>query len=37
VHWLEGFGDDALLQTQALNWLRDQSVIQGRGAEASGV
>ena len=37
VHWLKGFGDDTLLQTQALNWLRDQSVIQSRGAETSGV
>jgi tRNA dimethylallyltransferase len=37
VHWLEGFGDDALLQSQALNWLREQGVIQGRGAEATGV
>jgi tRNA dimethylallyltransferase len=37
VHWLEGFGDDALLQSRALNWLREQGVIQGRGAEATGV
>jgi tRNA dimethylallyltransferase len=37
VHWLEGFGDDALLQSQALNWLREQGVIQGRGAETTGV
>jgi len=37
VHWLEGFGDDTLLQTRALNWLRDQGVIQGRTAETSGV
>jgi tRNA dimethylallyltransferase len=29
VHWLEGFGDDALLQSRALNWLREQGVIQG--------
>ena len=37
VHWLKGFGDDALLQSRALNWLREQGVIQGRGAEATGV
>lgn len=37
VHWLEGFGDDALLQSQALNWLREQGIIQTRGAEATGV
>jgi len=37
VHWLEGFGADALLQSQALNWLREQGVIQTRGAEATGV
>jgi len=34
VHWLAGFGDDSLLQQEALQWLREQGVIQGRGAEA---
>ena len=37
VHWLPGFGDDARVQTQALNWLGEQGIIQGRGAEATGV
>jgi len=37
VYWLQGFGDHSPLQTQALNWLREQGVIQGRGAEATGV
>jgi tRNA dimethylallyltransferase len=34
VHWLPGFGDDPLLQQEALQWLRAQGVMQGRGAEA---
>ena len=34
VHWLAGFGDDPLLQQEALQWLRDQGVLQGRGADA---
>jgi tRNA dimethylallyltransferase len=34
VHWLAGFGDDPLLQQEALQWLRGQGVMQGRGAEA---
>ncbi|HXN52228.1 MAG TPA: tRNA (adenosine(37)-N6)-dimethylallyltransferase MiaA [Candidatus Acidoferrum sp.] len=34
VHWLAGFGDDPLLQQEALQWLREHGVIQGRGAEA---
>ena len=34
VHWLAGFGDDPLLQQEAVQWLRGQGVIQGRGAEA---
>ena len=34
VHWLAGFGDDPLLQQEALQWLRAQGVMQGRGAEA---
>jgi tRNA dimethylallyltransferase len=37
VHWLTGFGDDPLLQQRALQWLREQGVMQGRGAEARGV
>ena len=32
VHWLTGFGDDSLLQREALQWVREQGVIQGRGA-----
>jgi tRNA dimethylallyltransferase len=34
VHWLAGFGDNSLLQAEAVQWLRGQGVIQGRGAEA---
>jgi tRNA dimethylallyltransferase len=34
VHWLAGFGDDPLLQQEALQWLREQGVLQGRGADA---
>jgi tRNA dimethylallyltransferase len=34
VHWLAGFGDDSLLQQAALQWLREQGVLQGRGADA---
>jgi tRNA dimethylallyltransferase len=34
VHWLVGFGDDPLLQHEALKWLREQGVLQGRGADA---
>jgi tRNA dimethylallyltransferase len=34
VHWLAGFGDNPLLQAEAVQWLRGQGVIQGRGAEA---
>jgi tRNA dimethylallyltransferase len=34
VHWLTGFGDDSLLQQEALHWLGEQGVIQGRGAGA---
>jgi tRNA dimethylallyltransferase len=37
VQWLEGFGDDPLLQSQALNWLREQGAIRGRGSETTGV
>jgi tRNA dimethylallyltransferase len=37
VHWLAGFGDDALLQQGALQWLREQGLIRGRGAEARSV
>jgi tRNA dimethylallyltransferase len=37
MHWLAGFGDHPLLQQQALQWLREQGVMQGRGAEARGV
>jgi tRNA dimethylallyltransferase len=34
VRWLAGFGDDPLLQQEALQWLREQGVLQGRGADA---
>jgi tRNA dimethylallyltransferase len=34
VRWLAGFGDDPLLQEEALQWLREQGVLQGRGADA---
>ena len=34
VHWLAGFGDDPLLQKEALQWLRAQGVVQGRGVHA---
>jgi tRNA dimethylallyltransferase len=32
VHWLAGFGDDPLLQEKALQWLREQGLLEGRGA-----
>jgi tRNA dimethylallyltransferase len=34
VHWLAGFGDDPLLKQEALQWLREQGVTQGRGGQA---
>ena len=34
VNWLVGFGDDPLLQQEALQWLRDQGVVQGRGVQS---
>jgi tRNA dimethylallyltransferase len=34
VRWLAGFGDDPILQQEALQWLREQGVLQGRGADA---
>jgi tRNA dimethylallyltransferase len=34
VHWLAGFGDDPLLQQKALQWLREQGLLQGRDAHA---
>jgi tRNA dimethylallyltransferase len=34
VHWLAGFGDDPLLQHEALQWVCEQGVVQCRGAEA---
>jgi tRNA dimethylallyltransferase len=37
VHWCEGFGDDAQVQRQALQWLREQGLGPGRGTEATGV
>jgi tRNA dimethylallyltransferase len=37
VRWLAGFGDDPLLQQAALQWLREEGVLQGRGADARGV
>jgi len=37
VHWLAGFGDDPLLQQEALRWLRQQGLAQSRGVEARGV
>jgi len=37
VHWFAAFGDDTLLQGDALNWLREQGVIPARGVEATGV
>jgi tRNA dimethylallyltransferase len=37
VRWLAGFGDDPLLQQEALQWLREQGVLQGRGADARSV
>jgi tRNA dimethylallyltransferase len=37
VRWLAGFGDDPLLQQEALQWLREEGVLQGRGADARGV
>jgi len=37
VHWLPGFGDDPRVQRQALEWLREQGLAPGRGAEATSV
>jgi tRNA dimethylallyltransferase len=34
VHWLAGFGDDPLLQKQALQWLREEGLLRGRDAQA---
>src|SRR6266404_5185928 len=34
VRWLAGFGDNPLLQQEALLWLREQGVLEGRGADA---
>jgi tRNA dimethylallyltransferase len=35
VHWLSGFGDEPVVQQEALAWLREQGL--GRGGESSGV
>jgi tRNA dimethylallyltransferase len=40
VHWLAGFGDDPLIQQQALRWVRERGGTpesSGRSAEATGV
>jgi tRNA dimethylallyltransferase len=37
VHWCDGFGDDAHVQRQALQWLREQKLGAGRDTEATGV
>jgi tRNA dimethylallyltransferase len=34
VHWLAGFGDDPLLQQETLQWLREQGLVEARGAGA---
>jgi tRNA dimethylallyltransferase len=37
VHWFEGFGDDPGIQSQALQWLREQGLVAGRGTGATSV
>lgn len=37
VHWCEGFGDDPRVQHEALEWLQQQGLDAGRGAEATSV
>ena len=37
VHWLAGFGDDAHVQRDALEWLRSQGLQVGRDAGVTGV
>jgi tRNA dimethylallyltransferase len=37
VCWLEGFGDDPQMQALALQWLGEQGLNAGRGAEATSV
>jgi tRNA dimethylallyltransferase len=37
IHWCEGFGDDPLVQREALKWLGEQGLNAGRGTEATGV
>jgi tRNA dimethylallyltransferase len=37
VHWLEGFGDDPQVQSQAFKWLGEQGFNESRGAEATSV
>jgi tRNA dimethylallyltransferase len=34
VHWLAGFGGDALVQQEASQWLSKQGVVQARSTEA---
>jgi tRNA dimethylallyltransferase len=37
VHWLTGFGDEPNVQTDALNWLELQGLVDSRGTQATGV
>jgi tRNA dimethylallyltransferase len=37
VHWLTGFGDEAAVQGEALNWLKLQGLDLSRGTHATGV
>ena len=37
IHWCNGFGDDEQVQRDALNWLHEQGLNAGRGAEARSV
>ena len=37
IHWFEGFGDDPRVQHEALEWLPEQGLDAGRGAEATSV
>jgi tRNA dimethylallyltransferase len=37
IHWCNGFGDDVEVQRDALNWLHEQGLDAGRGAETTSV
>jgi len=37
VHWISGFGDDAQIQREAFEWLRQEGLQQGRRGQAERV